>query len=82
MDGVHDDLKTLNSKASSFPETVTVQVPEYKQMVHLLTFILPATTAKTWDTSTTTTTTTAKTAAAAAVTTLLFDTVYVLFYFC
>lgn len=28
LDGVHDDLKTLNSKAPPLPETVTVQVPE------------------------------------------------------
>lgn len=28
LDGVHDDLETLNCKAWSFPKTVSVQVPE------------------------------------------------------
>lgn len=27
LDGVHDDLKTLDSKASPLPQTVAVQVP-------------------------------------------------------
>lgn len=28
LDGVHDDLETLNCKPWSFPKTVSVQVPE------------------------------------------------------
>lgn len=28
LDGVHDDLETLNRKTWSFPKTVSVQVPE------------------------------------------------------
>lgn len=35
LDGVHDDLKTLDGKTPALPETVTVQVPEYKERKHL-----------------------------------------------
>lgn len=31
LDGVHDDLKTLDGKTPPLPETVTVQVPETKR---------------------------------------------------
>lgn len=40
LDGVHDDLKTLNSKTSSFPKTVTVQVPENTQRELLMYLLL------------------------------------------